>query len=323
MVAKITKWLVLIIIFKMITVLIIAQFYTDPRREVNAREKLCKSFNPNVVFIGTSRTLYGIDPAQFDTLNHNQTRSYNFGIFSLSPENAFQIADQLISDNPAVKTIYIELSALDYSTVALNPENVVQDAVFRANVMADCSNIDLGDKVNSFLLGLNTTLFQTFSIAPQITTIKKILNPVSDPIEGRPELRDNGHQSVKLALSKTNERLIANKSATQQILASRQSSMPNTYYISKINQLIADAKLAGKSVIFFYPNNVTKTECLILAQVAPYLPAKYLISLPAQPMLNAFFEPENLFDPHHLNEKGATIYTQFLQEESLKRLDNL
>ncbi|NIJ51220.1 hypothetical protein [Dyadobacter arcticus] len=322
MIAKITKWLVLIIFVKIISVLIIARVYTDPRRDVNARENLCRTFNPNVIFIGTSRTLFGIDPALFDSLNHQKTHSYNFGIFSLSPQSSLRIADQILVNNLAVKDIYVELSALDYSTVALKPEYVIQDAIFRANVMADCSNIDSSDKVSSFLRGLNSTLFQMLSIAPQIETAKKIVNPVHDPIEGRAALIDNGHQSVALALSQTNDRLLANKKATQQMLAQVRRSKPNTYYISKINQLIANAASAGKEVIFFYPNNITEAEYLILAQVAPYLPEKNLIRLPSGSMLNEFFKPENLFDPHHLNRKGAAIYTQFLQKESL-RLSNL
>lgn len=323
MILKITKWLVLIIVFKMMIVMLIAQFYTDPRQDVDAREKLCKAFKPNVVFIGTSRTLYGIDPTIFDSLNHQQTRSYNFGIFSLSPQVSFQIADQFISNDPAVKTIYIELSALDYSTVALKPDQVFQDAAFRLNVMVRSSDIDKHDKVSGFLLGLNTTLFQMFSIAPQITTIKKMISPVSDPIEGLPKLSDNGHQPVALALSQINDRILNNKTATQQMLAEHQPPLPNTYYISRINEMIARANRVGKKVILFYPNNLTKAECSILAQVAPYLPKQNLIRLPEDQQLNAFFKPENLFDPHHLNQKGATIYTRFLQKESIKRLDNL
>ncbi|MEO6285580.1 MAG: hypothetical protein ABIN80_30005 [Dyadobacter sp.] len=323
MILKITKWLVLIIVFKMITVLIIAQFYTDPRRDIDAREKLCKAFKPNTVFIGTSRTLYGIDPTLFDSLNHHQTRSYNFGIFSISPQVSFKLAENLIANDPAVKTIYIELSALDYSTVALKPVDVIQDAVFRTNVMAASSNIKANDKAESFFQGLNTTLFQMFSIAPEITTIKKMISPVSDPVEGKPDLQDNGHQSVAVALSQSNDRIMSNKVATQQMLAQLRVAKPNTYYISKINRIIGQANHAGKQVILFYPNSLTKVEYLVLSQVAPYLPEENLIRLPADQQLNEFFKPENLFDPHHLNQKGAAIYTRFLQKESLKRFDNL
>lgn len=317
MIIKIAKWLLLIIAFKMIVALVVAQFYTDPRRDIAARKKLCNAFNPDVVFIGTSRTLYGIDPALFDSLNHQKTRSYNFGIFSLSPYSSIQLADDILTENPAVKTIYVELSALDYSTVALPPQQVVQDAVFRANVMADCSNIDFSDKAGSFLDGLNTTLFQMVSIAPQILSAKKALNPEEDPVEGNAHLLTNGHQSVTAALSATNGRITANKNATEQMLTTHRRAIPNAYYVSQINKLIAHAKQLGKKVVFYYPNSITRVEYQILSQVAPFLPAKNLIGLPEKSQLEMLFKPENLFDAHHLNWKGASVYTRFLHGETM------
>jgi hypothetical protein len=314
---KITKWLLVIIAFKAIVALIAAHYYTDPRRDVAARKKLCSTFNPNVVFIGTSRTLYGIDPALFDSLNQQKTRSYTFGIFSLSPYSSIQIANDLVSGSPAVKTIYMELSALDYSTVALQPQQVIQDAVFRANVLADCPNIDFRDKVGSFLDGLNTTLFQMVSIAPQISSAKKKLNPENDPIEGNANLLANGYQPVDWQILNTHDRIMANKSVTEQMLAKHRPSVRNTYYISQINKLIAAARLAGKKIVFYYPNSITRAEYTILSQVAPFLPDENLIRLPEHHLSDELFKPENLFDAHHLNRKGAWIYTRFLQEKAV------
>ncbi|MBO9611182.1 MAG: hypothetical protein J7619_00735 [Dyadobacter sp.] len=320
MIVKITKWLLLLVAFKVVVTLIVARFYTDPRRDIPAREQLCRAYHPDVVFIGTSRTQYGIDPALFDSLNHSKTRSYNFGIFSLSPYSSIRIADDILSTAPAVKTIYIELSALDYSTVALPPQQVIPDAIFRANVLADCPDIDFHEKTGSFLAGLNTTLFQMVSIAPQVLSARKALNPGNnDPIEGQANLLANGYQPVMAALSKTNDRIVANKSATEQMLGIRPQPERNTYYVSQIKQLIARARQLGRKVVFYYPNNITRGEYRILSQVAPFLPDDNLIRLPEQPLLDAFFIPENLFDAHHLNRKGAAIYTRFLQEESVKR----
>lgn len=318
MIIKITKWLLVIIAFKAIVAAVVAHYYTDPRRDVAARKSLCSAFNPNVVFIGTSRTLYGIDPALFDSLNGQKTRTYNFGIFSLSPYSSIQIADDLLSGSPAVKTIYMELSALDYSTVALQPQQVIQEAVFRAGVLADCPAIGFQDKATSFLDGLNTTLFQMVSIAPQISSAKKALNPENDPIEGNANLLVNGHQSASSALLKTNERILTNKSVTQQMLALRRPSAGNTYYLSQIHKLIARARLRGKKIVFYYPNNITRAEYTILSQVAPFLPDENLIRFPGDHLPDVLFKPENLFDAHHLNRKGALIYTRLLQETAMR-----
>lgn len=309
MIIKIFKWLLLIIAFKLAVVVIVAQFYDDPRRDIASRKKHCAAFNPNTVFIGTSRTLYGIDPAHFDSLNAQTTRSYNFGMFSLSPYSTIRIADELLSENPAIQTIYIELSALGYSTVALPPQQVVPDAIFRASMLADNPDIDFQDKASSFLNGLNTTLFQMLSIAPQILSIKKVLKPEVDPIEGNASLLANGYQSVSDALTATNERIIANKAATEAMLRPRRQPVPNAYYLSQLTGLIARAGKAGKRVVFYYPNHITQGEYPIMAQVAPFLPQANLIPLPGQSLLEKLFEPRHLFDPHHLNRAGARLFT--------------
>jgi len=317
MIIKIIKWLLLIIAFKMIVALIVAQFYTDPRRDISERKKHCNAFRPNVVFIGTSRTLYGIDPALFDSANGQQTRSYNFGIFSLSPYSSIRLADEMLSENPAVKTIYVELSALDYSTVALPPQQVIQDAVFRAKMMADCPNIDFQDKASGFLNGLSTTLFQMVSIAPQILSVKKLLQPENDAIEGNAHLLASGYQPVGAALAETNDQITANKSATGQMLSPHRRPVPNAYYISQINKLIAHAKQLGRKVVFYYPNSITQGEYQILSQVGPFLSGENLIRLPEHSLLDTLFKPENLFDAHHLNSKGAAVYTRFLYGETM------
>lgn len=319
MIIKITKWLLLFIAFKMVVTLIVAQFYTDARRDIPARKKLCAAFSPNAVFIGTSRTLYGINPALFDSLNQQKTRSYNFGIFSLSPYSSIQIADDMLCESPSVKTIYIELSALDYSTVALQPQEVIPDAIFRANVLADCPDIDFNAHASAFLDGLNTTLFQMVSIAPQILAAKKALRPDNDPVEGNANLLTNGHQPVTSALLQTNGRVMANRSATDKLRASGRPATENRFFVSQIKQLIARAGELGRKVIFYYPNNITQGEYEVLSQVAPFLTKENLIPLPAHSLLDSLFKPQNLFDAYHLNEEGAAVYTQFLQEASASR----
>lgn len=320
MILQIAKWLLLLIAFKVIVALVVAQCYTDPRRDITARKQHLSAFNPNVVFIGTSRTLYGIDPALFDSLNHQKTRSYNFGIFSLSPYSAIQLASDMLTENPRVTTIYIELSALEYSTVALQPQEVIPDAVFRAQVMADAPAIGTSKKVGSFLSGLNTTLFQMVSIAPQILSAKKAIKPENDPVEGNADLHADGHQSVAGALPATNERITANKTSTKAMRAIHKPAAPNAFYLAQLNSLAALARQQGKQVIFYYPNSITAAEQRVLAQVAPFLPDAQCIPLPAPPMFDSLFMPGNLFDAHHLNQWGASAYTRFFREEAAKRI---
>lgn len=321
MILKITRWLLFIITIKVVTAWAVGQFYNDPRREVETRKKLCSAYHPNTVFIGTSRTLYGIDPAVFDSLNGKRTRSYNFGVLSLSVGQSIRLADEMVARNAGIETIYLELQALDYSTIALPPRQVIPEAFFRLKVMADCPNIKTSDKVRSFLDGLNTTLFQMLSVAPQILSIKRAFRPNDNPIEGKIDLLENGHQSVRSELAQANDQVMENKKATQRLLAATSSLTPNTYYISQINQLIARARTRGKNVLFFLPNGISPSEYLVLSQVAPFLPEQSLVQLPESDWSDLLFAPENLFDEHHLNQKGARIFTHFLQEEMRRRAE--
>ncbi|KQS23892.1 hypothetical protein [Dyadobacter sp. Leaf189] len=319
MVSTIIKWLLVIIGIKLIVVLITIPFTPDPRRDLAVREEMYRKFNPNAVFIGTSRTLYALDSRLFDSLNRNETRTYNMGLFNLPASQAFNIAERIIERDTAVRNIFIELSALDYNTILLSPTRVLPDFVFRTKVMAGCSTIEVSDKIESFLAGLNTSLYQMLSIAPQIVLAKKAMRTSSDPIEGTPWLRPDGHQPVNLGGTNQTAYIHRSKKSTAQMMAARQTKEANQYYIDQINGLILSASKRKKKITFCFPNNLLHTEFLILSQVAPYIPEHNLIRLPADSRFEALFDPGNSFDAHHLNQQGAKIYTRFLQEEFSKR----
>ena len=318
MIKKLLFWTALFLAFKIIVVFLIGHFETDPRRNIAARVQLSEAFHPNTVFIGTSRTLYGINPAVFDSLNHNQTRSYNMGLFSLSFGNALQIARKSL-DSRKVKTVFIELSALDYSTILLSPDHIFHDAAFRTQAALASGNAGEHTQVDGFLTGLNSTIFQTFSIAPQIATMKKHFNPVDHPVEGQPKLLPNGFQSVKQAFAGQNTVVINNRFFSEKINASSNAVKPNAYILSRINALISWAESRNKKVLFYIPNNITESEFEALSQVVHYIPDANLIALPKDSRLDAIFKPENLFDSHHLNVKGSVIFTTYLQEQFIKK----
>jgi hypothetical protein len=246
MLNTIVKWLLLLVAIKLLAVVFTAQFDSDPRRDIATRKGLCRKFNPDAVFIGTSRTLYGIDSEIFDSLNNRTTRSYNLGLFSLSFSNSLRIANDLITNEPDIKTIFIELSALDYNTILLRPGNIVQDVVFRTKTMADCSTICTTDKWNGFLQGFNTTLFQMLSIAPEIDVIKRKIRQSSDPIEGTADLQPNGHQSVPFAISRLDTHIEENRKSAIEMIGTGKSLAPNTFYLSSIDNLIMLAEKSAR-----------------------------------------------------------------------------
>ena len=323
MVKKIFFWIVLFLAFKLTLVLLVSFLSVDPRRDIATRKQHLQAFNPNTVFIGTSRTLYGIDPGIFDSLNAGKTDSYNMGLFSLSFANSLDIAQDLIQNRPEIETVLMELSALDYSTIHLTPAQVFNDAYFRTRVMQAAINGDTHEKWSDFLSGLNTTIFQTFSIAPQIATVKKVLEPVNDPIEGPPNLAKNGMQRVSLRISGLNTGVINNRFYTKKLMSLDKKLPPNAHFLFRINEVLSLAKAHRKRLVFYMPNNITKGEFEVLSQVAPYIPQVNFIALPTDSSLEAIFKPENLFDSHHLNVEGSAIFTRYLHGEFTKKSDNL
>lgn len=323
MVKKIFFWVALFLAFKLALVLLVGFLPVDPRRDIATRKQHLRAFNPNTVFIGTSRTLYGIDPGIFDSLNAGKTDSYNMGLFSLSFANSLDIAQDLIQTEPDIETVFIELSALDYSTIHLTPGQVFNDVYFRTRIMQAATNGSAHENWSVFLSGLNTTIFQTFSIAPQIAAVKKFLVPVNDPVEGPPNLAKNGIQHVSVGIPGLNTLMINNRFYTKNLILSGKKFPPNKHFLSKINELLALAHAHQKHLVFYMPNNITKGEFEVLSQVAPYIPQMNFIALPTDSSLEAIFKPENLFDPHHLNVKGSAIYTRYLHGEFTKKSCNL
>lgn len=316
MISTILKWGILIIFFKLSATFFVAKLGTDPRREIACKEQLLKKFDANTVFIGSSRTLYGVDPQLFDSLNHGHSKSYNLGLFSLSPSNSFLLANKIIEENPDVKNIFVELNALDYSTILVKPNNIFQELVFRTGVLSGCNNISFSDKAKSFLPGLNHTLFQSLSIAPEVLKIKKYLHPSKDPVEGIPNLTNQGNQIVQLAVNKSDKIVEENLLVTRKMALIGKSPTVNSYYIMKIKELITLAECSNKNLIFYFPNSFAKSEVLILSEVIPFIPESNLIRLPGDETLDQLFSPKNLFDAHHLNAKGAKIYTNFLYNKA-------
>ena len=323
MVKKILLWIALFLGFKIAVVLIIGLLPADPRRDIATREKHRQAFAPNAVFIGTSRTLYGINPLIFDSLNAGQTRSYNMGLFSLSIANSLNIARHIIENDPKTQIVFIELSALDYSTIHMTPDLVFNDVYFRMCADEATVNPDDHGKWSDFLSDFNTTLFQTFSIAPQIATFKKWINPVNDPIEGPPNLAKNGMQRVSLRISGLNTGVINNRFYTKKLMSLGKKLPPNAHFLFRINEVLSLAKAHRKRLVFYMPNNITKGEFEVLSQVAPYIPQVNFIALPTDSSLDAIFKPENLFDSHHLNVEGSAIFTRYLHGEFTKKPDNL
>jgi hypothetical protein len=312
MTKKIYTWILVIASVKLLLAFTVRQMGIDPRRDIATKERLCNAYQPNTIFIGTSRTLYGVNPTLFDSLNQQKTRSYNLGLFSLSSSNAYALAHRMIKENNHVKKIFIELSALDHNTILLRPKNLIQEVSFRFHVTSDAHYMSWHDKISDFLYGLNITFSQTFSIASELDAIKNRLKLVTKIGAQDAKIEEQGHQIGKTHLSNINGRILEYKTSASNLINDQVRGNPNLFYISQITELIRAAKSHGKEVIFYIPNNLSKSEESILSEVVPFMEQKNLLRIPVDEHFEQLFLAENLIDNYHLNLNGSRIYTTLL-----------
>ncbi len=312
MLRRLIYFLLIMISVKLVFVFFTNQLLPDPRRDIDSKLKLMKAFKPNTVFIGTSRTLFGIDPEYFDSLSNYHTRSYNLGLLSLSPASSLQIAEKLLHQEDEIDHIFIELSALDFNTTLLRPSNSWEELCFRINMYSKISIYNTKQKLTFFLNALNLAVFRSLLITGEIVKIKKYFSPPNDPIEGQSNIENEGNQLVGESISTKSEILEKNRISTLAFFEAGENKSKNEFFVSKINHLIALAKSKNRTLLFYIPNKFTENERVILQDVIGYIPLKNRAMPRVATYKDSLFELNHLFDDHHLNSKGARIYTKML-----------
>jgi len=86
-----------------------AQVCQSKRRMVQNGEFHYMPGKMNVLFMGTSRILAGIQPLLFDELNENRTHSYNLALPALPIGSAYFMLKDFLSQNPAPQYVVLEL----------------------------------------------------------------------------------------------------------------------------------------------------------------------------------------------------------------------
>lgn len=320
MLRRLLFFLLILVSIKLLFVFFTNKLLPDPRRDIDSKLMLMHAFHPNTVFIGTSRTLFGIQPTYFDSLLNQSTRSFNLGLLSLSPASSLMIAEGILKQDSEIDNILIELSALDFNTTLLRPNNAWKELCFRIGLYSDVPNYNLKQKLTFFMNALNLAVFRTISITGEIVKIKKYLSPTSDPIEGVSKIEKAGNQKVENINSSNTIILDKNKQSTLGLLHQIKPEVKNTFMVNRINLLIAEAERKGRNLIFYIPNNISENERLILKSVIGYIPSDNIVIPPLALYKDSFFDPINLFDDHHLNTKGARMYTQMLSTKLYSRI---
>ncbi|RRA99820.1 hypothetical protein [Larkinella rosea] len=264
----------------------------------------------NTVFVGSSRTAHGFNPAVFDSVTHHQTRSFNLGINALFAPNTFIECGKLLQMNGLhLKTIFLELS--------FPPTETYGDPFGRADPFAE-----IGFKNTHFLqqqrfgpasVQRGTALYDSY-----LTQFFRMRNAVH--LLGLTLVRAG---ELNYAMTPTGYRYFEpgtfrNRSRNPVRVATLPDTTPLPRSFTKQAQLYRDQLMqlvrqceAKKVAIYFYlPPRLMAEEKDILPNVYAALPDRYRIAVPYRREYTAPFPADCSDDEQHLNEKSAALYSR-------------
>lgn len=242
--------------------------------------------NYNAVFIGSSRTAFGISPVYFDYLNGRKTHSYNFGIISGMPPQTFDWGTELIRGNPSLKYVFFELSA---GFIGMEKQNDKLLTFFKPSIpRAEYEN-----------------KFAGYELPIQNITLESFLNKVDNPADPK-------HFSVATAELARRRNLQMEESATMPLQSARED------YWERVSQLIELAR-AKKVHLFFYiaPRIKTDREFQTVYPIYRQIDERYKLRVAHYE--ESLYAIENSFDISHLNSKGAKKFTELMAESFVKQ----
>lgn len=253
----------------------------------------------DTVFIGSSRTSYSIIPAYFDTLTRKQTKSYNFGINAGFPPMTFNWCEDLIRTKQSLKYIFFELSEREEKIS--NADEFRQDFAFPKKV----------NYLESYLNNLIIT-----SIKPGLTATKrKVVHrdynddyniPLQKVFEKKAASPNEIVSLQKIQLSNVRNRQVEKKTYSN-------ADSLNKDYWDQISKLIALAESKQIHIYFFIPPRLsTEHELKVIYPIYQKLERKYKLTVTHYD--DSLYQINTSFDDFHLNDKGATKFTELLAE---------
>lgn len=242
------------------------------KSELEYRKKEFAAQPFDTVFIGSSRTVFSVAPAYFDSLNHKNTKSYNFGIFSGVPPHTFDWCEELIQTKPTLKYIFFELSA---GFEEPDPHENALLAFFRPSVPRT-QNL-------KFYYGYNISLEEFINYKDTLTPLKV--------------------DSDKLQLVRSYNLQAEKKDYEANSL--------NEDYWNGISRLIALAESKQIHLYFYIPPRLeSEKELKMIRPVYQKLEDKNKLSV--RHYDESLYQIDNSIDLNHLNYKGAKKFTELM-----------
>lgn len=275
----------------------------------------------NTVFVGSSRTAFGIIPSVFDSVTRHKTSSFNHGLSALLTPYTFTECVKLLQiDSLKLKTIFFELSVPNEATHEdpFDKDNVYDEIALKTKLLLreeipEDERIRRGlEMYNSYLNGL-LTLKGPVSIFMHSLNRKKDENFVMTP---------SGHRYFRQykGLAKRNEGIPAEKPPIPVVFQNRLTPK-ETLYRSRLDELIRKCHEKNVAIYFFLPTKLTPDEKRFFPHFWAMLPPQYRIDIPIRNQLTPPFPTAYSDDGVHLNPTGATLYSQLFAEAFIGKFD--
>ncbi|GAB3315092.1 hypothetical protein GCM10027299_04020 [Larkinella ripae] len=273
----------------------------------------------NTVFIGSSRTAHSFNPAVFDSVTHQQTRSFNHGINALFAPNTFAECRKLLNvEGLPLKTIFLELSfpptkAYDdpFSRDDLFAEIALKNSDFLRQSHSDPASVQRG-----------TTLYDSY--LTQFFMLRNAVHVLASALVRGPQPDYNmtaaGYRYFAPG-SLSNRPPAGGRSTSAPDTATRpvQFTQREQFYVDQLMELVRACAEKHVAIYFFLPNRLMEEEKALLPNVYAALPDQNRIAVPFRREYTPPFPADCSDDTQHLNPKSATLYTRFFARAFLQK----
>lgn len=254
----------------------------------------------NTIFIGSSRTEFGISPGYFDSLTKYHTRSYNLGIPHGLPPGTIQRCENLLQNHVSLKFIFFELSG-ETPTY----KRTLKDFTFRSYYQT--ASHWTFKQSNSFH---NNSVLNVFKPSNWMIEIP-IMNNRVNLFENSNNISAEANRVKQINLSYQRNLRVENVNNVE-------SSPMNELYWKRILKLIALAEAKKIRIYFFIPPRIeTDNEVRTIYPLYQKLDTKY--KLKAAHYEESLYKINTSIDDFHLNQKGAMRFTELMAEAFIKQ----
>jgi hypothetical protein len=273
------------------------------------------------IFVGSSRFNHHVISQEFDAAV-GSGRSFNFGVDACRPPESFYVTRKILDlELPRLKWVFIDLTGIRSQLEAENLASV-RTAYwhdFRHTRLALAHLLETGGAwltlASDLSTHVNLLLKRTAHQGEGSALLKRWLVE-----QKHQERRDPFVQTAGYAKGPDRSLKGAEREEFLRIVAEFKKGVApvpvRPVFREALSALIADIRRAGADPIFVLGPTLAQSENFVgIPDGTPVLafndPNKY----------PALFDPDNRYDPAHLNERGARIFTARLAEEFRALID--